>query len=219
MDLALALAIAALVVAVALPIGLEWLRKPRLEVRAARWTPAGPMPWTFAVIHVRNRPLPSWVPLSRLTAESCRALVEFRRGEERDLAIPEIDARWSSRPEPVKQDLVDPPADLAQEAPEGAKLVIQRFDLAAVSSTLTYDVPAGDRWEEIAIAILHHEGDAYGFGANSYQYPLWRNPTWQLDRGVYTVTVKLDASSVSKTRKFKLDNLKPDFSRFTTSDA
>jgi hypothetical protein len=217
MDVGIALGIAAIIVAVVLPIGLEWLRRPRLEIRAARWTASGPMPWTFAVVHVRNRQLPSWVPLSRLTAESCRALVEFRRGDERDLAIPEIDARWSARPEPIKQELVDPPDELAQEAP-GAKLVIQRFDPAAVPNTLTYDVPAGDRWEEIAIAILHQEGDAYGFGANSYQYPQWRNPLWQLDRRVYTVTVKLDASSVSKTQRFKLDYLKPDFARFKTSD-
>ena len=82
---------------------------------------------------------------------------------------------------------------------------------------MTYDLPAGDRWEEIAIAILLQEGDAYGFGANSYQFPLWRNPTWQLPRGVYTVTIKLDASGVSKTERFKLDNLKTDFARFRTT--
>ena len=215
MDIAIVLGIAALAVAVVLPLGLEWLRKPRIEVRAERWNPAGPFPWTFAVVHVRNRPLPSWVPLARLTAESCRALIEFRRGEENDLAIPEIDARWSSRPEPIRQDLVDPPKDL--DAPEGAKLVIQHFDPGAVSHTMTYDLPAGDRWEELAIAILHQEGDAYGFGANSYQFALWRNPTWQLPRGVYTVTIKLDASGVSKTERFKLDNLKTDFARFRTT--
>ena len=40
---------------------------------------------------------------------------------------------------------------------------------------------------------------------------------WKLDRGVYTITVHLEASSVSKTQRFKLDNLKEDFSRFRTS--
>lgn len=105
MDIGVALGLAALVVAIVLPLSLESLRKPRLEIKAERWNPSGPAAWSFAVVHVRNRPLPTWVPLARMTAERCRATVEFRKGEERDMAIPEIDARWSARPEPIRRDL------------------------------------------------------------------------------------------------------------------
>src|SRR6476620_11818174 len=111
MELGVALGIAALAVAIVLPLGLEWLRKPRLEIKAERWNPSGPTAWSFAVVHVRNKPLPAWMPLARTAADGCRATLEFRRGEEHDLAIPEIDARWSARPEPIKRDLVDPPAE------------------------------------------------------------------------------------------------------------
>jgi len=90
MELAVALGLAALIVAIVLPLGLEWLRKPRLEIKAERWNPSGPAPWSFAVVHVRNKPLPTWVPLARMTAEGCRATVEFRKGEERDLARPSV---------------------------------------------------------------------------------------------------------------------------------
>ena len=217
MESGVAIGLLALVVAIALPLVLEWLRKPRLEVKAERWNPSGPAPWSFAVVHVRNKPLAPWVPLARMTAEACRATIEFRKGEERDLAIPEIDARWSARPEPIKRDLVDPPADVADDAPAGAKLVIEQYDPEAVPSTLILDLPASNRWEEIAIAIIHQDGDAYGFGARSYAHQLWRNPAWKLDRGVYSVTVHIEASSVSKTETFKLDNLKADFARFRTS--
>ena len=82
----------------------------------------------------------------------------------------------------------------------------------------SYDLPASSRWEEIAIAIVHQDGGAYGFGARSYEHPEWRNPTGVGSRR-HTVTVRLEASGVRKTKRFKLDNLKVDFARFRTNPA
>ena len=64
-------------------------------MKAGRWNPATSVPWSFA--HPGpEQATPRLAANLGLPAGGCRATVEFRRGEEADLAIPEIDARWSS---------------------------------------------------------------------------------------------------------------------------
>lgn len=199
---------------------LEWLRLPRIQIKAERWGPAGKHDWTFAVVHVRNKPLPRWLPFTRASADGCRAMIEFRRGGDKDLYIREVPGRWSGTPQPVREEHVQPPEELKSLLPEGAVLAVTKFDAQLVPQTLTFDLPAASRWEEIAIAVLHRDGEAHAFGAESYAFgPLWKNPDWKLERGVYDVAVRLEASGVSKTKHFKLDNLAADFARFKTAPA
>jgi hypothetical protein len=90
-------------------------------------------------------------------------------------------------------------------------------DPALVPQSLTLDLPAGGRWEEVAVAFLR-DGEAYAWGAESQLYPEWKNPAWRLDRGVYRVTVRVEAGGVEASKRLKLDNLAADFVRFQLAD-
>ncbi len=210
----LVIAIAALL----LPVAIEALKRPRIEVIAHDWRGQTSTPWHFATAHVRNRALHSALArlLVRQSATAATATIEFRKGGAK--VLPEIAGRWSSRPEPLRFEMVDDQgiavvaAKSGQQAPPITRVV---YDLTLVPATLTLDLAPG-KWEEVAVAILHDGGDAYAFGAESYGYgpPPFSNPAWKLDRAEYDVTVTVQSSGVSATRTFKLDNLAADFSRF-----
>ncbi len=138
--------------------------------------------------------------------------LEFRESGKKDLVLPEVPARWSSRPEPLRTDYVDPDPSLG--LPKGAQLVRRTPDPALVPQTLVLDLPASGRWEEVAVAVLKADGEAYAWGAESYLFSGWRNPVWRLQRGTYDVTVRLEASGATTASCFKLDNLTTDFARF-----
>jgi hypothetical protein len=205
-------------IALALPFAIERIKRPRIEIEARPWSPRNPVPWTFAVVSVRNKPLPRVLRaiLVREIAADCSVTLEFRRSGE--LAVPEVPARWSSRPEPLRIEPVSPGAGTttAASASSSGTTVGQvrfNFDLSMVPATLRQDLAPG-RWEEIAVAILHQGGDAYGWGAMSYAFAGGNNPDWRLDRGVYEVTVRAQSSGISEAARFKLDNLSADFARF-----
>jgi len=192
------------IVALAVPFVIESLKRPRIEMKAERWVPQGPVQWTFAVVHVRVRPLPRLIRsvLVRESAAGCTATVEFRQNGE--LVMPEVPARWSSRPEPVR-------LEIRQSA--NVTQLVGVYVPENVPQTKTLDLAPG-RWEEVAVAILRDDGEAFAFGAESYAHNEWRNPAWKLDRGVYVVTVRVEASGLSASGQFRLDNLAADFNRF-----
>ncbi len=219
-DIALILA----AIAVALPFLIEWLKRPRLEAKVeGHWLGRTPTPWTFAHVWIRNRPLPPIIRgvLVRESATACTATVEFSKGGER--VLPEIPARWSSRPEPTKvelEPLTEGPAASAAGTgaavmagtPEVHQNVIVRYEPSMVPQSLTNDLAPG-RWEEVAVAILFDDGEAFAWGAESYAAG-GRRTDWRLDRGEYNVAIRVESSGLRKTLRFKLDNLAADFSRF-----
>lgn len=73
--------------------------------------------------------------------------------------------------------------------------------------------PEGDG-EEIAVAILHGE-QMFAFCAESYNYPNWGNPAWQLEPGgTYKIVVRIHGPGVRKKRQFKLGYLTGNPSEF-----
>lgn len=176
------------------------------------------MPWQFAAAEVRNRPLNRVFAavFIRETAAAASAIIEYRRSGAK--AFPEVAARWSTRPEPLRFETVDQQdmavlaAKSGQQAPVATRVV---FDPTLVPSTTVVDLAPG-QWDEVAVAILHEGGDAYAFGAQSYAFgpPPFSNPEWKLDRGEWEVTLTVRSSGVTATKTFKLDNLSADFSRF-----
>lgn len=207
-----AIAIASLVVAlaaVAIYFIAEWLKRPRLEVVPRTWQAKVPTGFTFAAVEVRNRPLPHLVRsiLLRGSATGCEVTLEFREPGTKHLAIPRVPARWSSQPEPFR--LVP-----TQGSPQPQYSV--QFDPTIVPQTLRLDVPAADVGYEVAVAMLTlDDGKAYAWGAESYGFPASKNPAWELKRQVYEVKVIATASGVAKSRRFLLDNLEPDFAKFS----
>ena len=188
---------------------VEWLKRPRLEIAPARWQAAGPVPWTFAAVEVKNRPL---FPLLRSflvrdSAQSCEVTLEFREPGKRQLAIPSVPARWSAQPEPLRS--------VPVQGPSGTTFAVQ-YDPSLVPQSLRLDVPAGDTGREIGVAVLRSDGTAHAWGAQSYAYVDWKNPDWVLQRQVYEVTVIARASGVTARHRFTLDNLAANFATFST---
>lgn len=189
---------------------IVFVRGSRIEIRAKDWN--RPEPWHFAVVDVRNAPSPRWLPFaSRDTAVGCRVSARFyRQGEPITLPIP---CRWSDRPEPIRNELVDPGT---LGAPPGPPLLLGIPDPTLVPASQVYDLPAGGRWEEVAVAVLR-DGQVHGWGAESYFYD-WRNPDWRLDRGVYDVDVRVEWQGKSKTGRFRLEYLSDDLPSFRLTD-
>jgi hypothetical protein len=191
-------------------IGIVWLvldvtlfpvlRKPKLEVRTRPWKPREPVPWRFAVVDIRNSSPPRWAPfLTRETASDCRVEIQFYRQDK--AATPPIEARWSDRPEPFRLS-PDPYSRTLVPVPAPELIPDSRW----------YDLPADDRWREVAVAVLL-DGEAYGWGAESYLHG-WRNPDWKLERGDYEVRLSIRGGGVKKVAKFRLPYLSDDNSTF-----
>jgi hypothetical protein len=81
-----------------------------------------------------------------------------------------------------------------------------------IPASQVYDLPAGGRWEEVAVAVLR-DGEAHGWGAESYAYN-WRHPDWKLERGAYDVEVRVEWQGRSKVERFRLEYLSGDLLSF-----
>lgn len=178
-----------------------YVRGPRVEIRAKAWTAASPVPWHFAAVDIRNAPSPRWLPITQSTALACRVTLEFRKGGQ--LAIPPVPARWSARPEPIRTLPVDH---------NGTVGLIQVPALELIPDSYVFDLPAGGRWEEVAVAVLR-EGEAFAWGAESYLHG-WRHPDWGLDRGEYEVTVIVEHPAGRAAEAFRLRYLSNSFVEF-----
>lgn len=207
MDLGVILGVAAIL----LTLAVERAKRPRLELQAPRWQAAHPVEWQFATVGVRNKPLrrPFSAVLTRQSAAGCTVWIEFRRVDRTELAIPRLPGRWSAHPEPIRLQ------------PGGATIggikMVPMFDPSLVPPSYQLDVSPGDTSQEIAVAVLRSDGEAYGFTAESYQYPEWRNPAWKLEKGQYEVTVMAEASGSRAVRAFRLDHLAGSFADFYLS--
>lgn len=214
-------------VAIVIVFAIELIKRPRIEIDARPWAPKQPVPWTFAVVHVRNKPLPHVLRslFVRQMAAGATVTLDFKKDGAR--VMPQIPGRWSSRPEPLRLETGGPgslaAALSAQSAsaahsstavsPMSAPTTVKwTFEPSLVPQTLAQDLAPG-HWEEVAVAILLQTGPAFGWGAESYAHG-GQNPAWKLDRGEYEVTVRVDSSGISKERTFRLDNLAVDFGRF-----
>jgi len=188
--------------AIVLTVGVEALKRPRLQIQANEWRPAGPVGWTLAEAHVRVRPLPRWLQtvLVRGTAANCTARITFKQNGQQ--VLPTIDGRWSGRPQPIKRDHYP-----------SVGTVYAQFDPEQVPQSKSLDLVPG-RLEGIAVAVLRHDGTASMFGAESYAGGIgWKHPGWDMQHGVYDVELHVEGAGVS-TARFKLEFFSPDFSQF-----
>lgn len=165
---------------------------------------------------VRRRPC-SERPLSRpwrwflvrQSAEGLEAVIELRRAGELELAIPEVQGRWSGTPQPLR---------LVGVNEQGEPVYV--FEESIVPQTVQITLPPTEEGHELAVVFLRDDGTAYAWSATSYAYGAeWRNPEWALERRVYEVTVRVRASGISKRKRFRLDNLSADFARFRTASS
>jgi len=195
MNIGLALAVVALVAAFVVPFTVEALERPRLEIITSSWQSAGPIPWTFATVQVRNRPLaaPLAKLLTRQAAQGCVILIDYFHWGSGERVIPTVQGRWTSH-----QELTEAIPHLTENTSTD-----QRYR----------DIPVSRAGEEIAVAVLNEES-AYAFSSASYGYPAFGNPAWRLNRGTYRIAVRVLGSSVDREQVFKLEFLSNNFAQF-----
>jgi hypothetical protein len=104
MDLGVILAIIGIVAAIAVPLSIELLKRPRLKIVPTRWSPGGPVEWTFAVVQVLNKPLTGPIArlLSRQAAQGCVVDIDYFSWGLDEKLMPTVRGRWSSHPEPLR---------------------------------------------------------------------------------------------------------------------
>ncbi len=67
------LALVLALVALPLPFLIELVKRPRIEIAARPWSASNPVPWTFATVSIRNKPMPRllrWLLVRDIAAAS-----------------------------------------------------------------------------------------------------------------------------------------------------
>ena len=228
--------------AVGVPLGIERLKKPQLEIVPTTWQASGPIyPMTFASAQVRNKGLraPFRKPLRRDAAEACEVFIEYYKwGSDGEKVLPTLPGRWDSHPEPRR--LVPlalpgtPGAPTASTAPtSGTAPTFGAATLGTASpaagapqpvgviydpslDTPQQDIAVGSDRGQVSVAILR-DGEAFAFSNESYAHLANRlgNPDWKLNKGVYRIVIRVRPSNAEEQRQeFKLEYLSDNFAEF-----
>jgi len=200
MGIELVLAVAALGASVLVPFAIEAFERPRLEIIPSQWIPAGPAPWTFAVVQIRNKPLagPLAKLLTRQAVQRCVVDIDYFRWGTGERVIPTVPGRWTNHQELIKSVPYPPETVVASRVSE---------------RTRYRDIPASRAGEEVAVAVLSG-GEAFAFSSESYVHDAFGYPAWRLDRGTYRVDIHVYGSGVDHKQSFKLEYISNDFAEF-----
>jgi hypothetical protein len=172
-----------------IPLFIEWLKQPELDILAGTRTDFIINNNTYRILHliVRNQALGL---LSRNFAVGTRAIVRFM---ENGNTLTSTSGKWADQPEPVLQ----LPQSLGGNQFQGWLTAFLR----------AVDIPPGGD-APLAIAIKR-DGDPYfyGFDAWSYASSLLRPNLLVQRQGRVRVLVTVQSGDVSKSRNFTLNNV------------
>jgi hypothetical protein len=195
--LSLGVAFAGALIAIAIPIAVERLKRPDLAIVLGDDLNIGsPLSRRLVHITVINRPLTGvWGRfLLRNTATGCSAhvTIQSRTGGTSQA----FHGRWSGQPEPLT----------IVGTPVGLTLV---YDPTKLPQSRLIDVSPGLGGQGMAIAIKA-DGDqaAYAFASESYedQTTALRRPGWELPERGYDVIVEASAGGLTVEARFRLRN-------------
>ncbi len=80
-----------------------------------------------------------------------------------------------------------------------------------------FDLAPSDDGQEVAVAIIHQDGTANAYSAESYTLaPPWADPQLLLTRQAYTLKVVARSAGEEKDAYFELPYLGPNFNQFVT---
>ncbi|MBA7647154.1 hypothetical protein ES703_54924 [subsurface metagenome] len=176
--------------AIAVPFGIEVLKRPKLDIAVGKSTgdERG-----FRILHITvlNERRRGWFGkiVQRGLAPLCHVDLTFYDPSLRAKEFPPIRGRWSPTPEPV---------------------FLGQFDQARVSEGERWDLAPSDDGETVAVAIKHKdEQECYAFNGLSYHpscQPGWKKRDWMLTKGEYIVKTTAISGDVSHTAYFILKN-------------
>jgi hypothetical protein len=186
------------ILALAVPIGIELARRPVLRIERADDANSPDPCWRIVHVRVINEPLRGWRGrfLLRNSASGCRVAMEFRSLSD-GKSLP-ARGKWSANAEPL---MIIPDDD-------DPGRFRQAFDLSKIPQTLTLDVSPSADGEPVAIAIKHN-GDAVAYAFDPWLYAggNLRNEEYALPHEQYEVTVTARAGGIgSEPRRFLLHN-------------
>jgi len=150
MDIGLVLAATALVAAFVVPFAVEAFERPRLEIIPSPWLPAGPTPWTFATVQIRNKTIagPLARVLTRQAAQACVVEIDYFRWGTDERVIQTVYGCWTNHQELIHSVPIPPETIAASRA--DARRIDRRYR----------DIPASHAGEEVAVAVLS-AGEAF----------------------------------------------------------
>jgi hypothetical protein len=191
----------AILVAIAIPLWIEWRKRPMLSIEPGENADRDAPSWRIVHVRVLNTPIPGRLGrfLLRQNADGCTGWVELRsRSGGAPIAF---EAKWSSSPEPI------------QTLAIGGRAV-EFYDPQKLPIALVATVPPTKGGQTIAVAIKHN-GDphAYGFGKGLYADPNpgpLRTPSLALQDSEYDVTVTVEAGQLNCDARFVLYNRGPE---------
>ncbi len=179
-------------------------KKPSLEINIGSVSesqkPNLP-PYRFVHVVAINKPIrrPWKYFTDRSMAHGCQAIIEVYNADkpQNRMIKEDIHARWAGTPE-LLQSVTIP-------SKQGS-IVIHVSDITKLPQGRRMDL-LPDYKEEIDIALkFDGEAECYVFSNESYFYPNWKNPNWQLGKGNYEIVVKLFSGSLRKEKRFLLIN-------------
>ena len=179
-------------------IWIEWLKRPNLliSIGVSSDQEPGNIPARFLNLSVTNAlpPAPLRWFITRQSALSCYARIDFLRLDGSAVFARPMDARWTGSPQ------------LPQLAQGG---IIHASDV----DILRYRDIHTNRAEGMDVAVkFGAENHCYGFTNTSYLHDL-RDPDWLLPADRYRITVSIYTGSFTATKSFILRNdwPRPDF--------
>lgn len=157
-------ALGSVLLAVGVPLGIEWLRRPMLRIQVG--DPVDDPRWSIVHLRVRNRPLAERGRLARLfgrwltafAADGCSVHVRVIGDPESRLL--EFDGKWSSRREPLTEHLVATQSDSGVTG-----RTIQAYDPQKLPGIHHVSLQPGPEGDLVAVAIRPPGGPAYAYWA------------------------------------------------------
>jgi hypothetical protein len=146
----------------------------------------------FHHLVVRNQPAP-WPFPGRKPAWSAEAHIEVLNTDGTPVIQGPVYARWTSQPEPLI------PAVAGTTA-------VNLIDPAKLITGRKVDVHSHQDQQISLLIKFQGEDQCHIFSNESYPYPRWQNPTWQIPLGTFRVRVTVFYERGLETREFHLVN-------------
>ena len=203
--------VAAIAVAIVVPIWIESLKRPSFVFSIAPNSLRDSDTVKYLHVRIVNPPitgrLARW--LVRSTATNCIASATF---EDLPLSgakprVPDAAARWSSNPEPWTMLL----------RPDGA--AVRRYDETKLERIFHVDLSPSDNGEVIVVAMKHRgEPEAWAHSKRSWEEAAetgQQTASLELPVGEYKLTVRVHSGGVSDSKEFRVSNRDETLSGFT----
>jgi hypothetical protein len=196
---ALGIAILGILVAIGIPLRVDYEKRPRLRIERGDDSNQTGFPPYWRIVHVRvvSEPIRGWLGkyLLRNLATGCQVRITITSMSDRSKR--EFNGKWSATPEPLLTLSV------------GGSLV-QVPDAQKIRAAMTLDLSPGGKGEPVAIAIKHDgERQSYAYGMDIYfdaKGRRLRNDSLELPDTKYVVSIRAEAGEITSEALFTLTN-------------